>query len=416
MINLRAEIISIGTELLLGEIINTNAQYIARELASLGIDVYHQSVIGDNETRLSEAFETAFKRSDVVITTGGLGPTKDDMTKETAASFFGKKLIPHEESLKKIEAYFKGRGLNVNEGNRKQGYFPEGSIVLPNPNGTAPACIIEDRNKKLILLPGPPKEMIPLFEAEVLPYLKKFQDKFFSFKVLNVCGIGEGEMEEVIMDIVDRQTNPTVAPYAKPNGLTLRIAASGHTQEEADELVQPMEEQIKERLGLNIYGEDDISLEEVVAEILIEKQLTISIAESCTGGFLSGRLVNYPGISSVFMEGIITYSNESKVKYLGVNPETIEKYGAVSEEVAREMAEGICKSAHTNIGLSVTGLAGPGGGSEDKPIGLVYVGICINGVTTVKELNLGGSRNRIRSLTTTYALDLLRREVMNLSL
>jgi len=415
VVNLKAEIISVGTELLLGEIVNTNAQYIAKELADLGIDVYHQSVVGDNAARLSEAYRVAFERSDLIITTGGLGPTKDDMTKETAAQFLNRELIPHEESLKIIEDYFSRRGLPVNDGNRKQGYFPEGSTILPNPNGTAPACIVEDNNNKLILLPGPPREMIPLFETQVIPYLKKYQDKVFSFKVLNICGIGEGHMEEIIMDIVDNQTNPTVAPYAKAHALTLRIAASGRTKEEAERLIVPVEKQIRDRLGDNIYGEGDTTLESVVAELLIKKKLTIAVAESCTGGLLCGRLINYPGISSVFMEGAITYSNQSKIKLLGVKPETLEKYGAVSQEVAKEMADGIYKTANTNIGISITGVAGPGGGTETKPVGLIYIGICINGTTKVKKVNLNGSRNRVRNLITTNALDLLRREIINLS-
>lgn len=413
---MKAEIISVGTEILLGEIVNTNAQYIAKELASLGIDVYHQSVVGDNPARLKEAYKVAFERSDLVITTGGLGPTKDDLTKEVAAEFLNRELVPDAQSLKTIEEYFTKRGLSVNEGNRKQGYFPEGSIILPNPNGTAPACIIEENNKKLVLLPGPPKEMVPLLENEVMPYLKKYQDKVFAFKVLNICGIGEGHMEEIIMDIVEKQTNPTVAPYAKANGLTLRIAASAATQEEAEKLIIPVEKEIRARLGDNIYGEGDSALEDVVAQLLIKNKLTIATAESCTGGLLSGRLINYPGISSVFMEGVVTYSNQSKIKLLNVKPETLEKYGAVSEEVAKEMAEGIYKTANTNIGVSVTGIAGPEGGTENKPVGLVYLGICINGATKVKKINLSGNRNRIRHFITTSALDLIRREIINLSI
>lgn len=412
---MKAEIISIGTELLLGEIVNTNAQYIAKELASLGIDVYHQSVVGDNVGRLYEAYRVAFQRADLIITTGGLGPTKDDMTKEIAAEFLNRKLVPHNESLKIIEEFFSKRNLPVNDGNRKQGYFPDGAIILPNPNGTAPACIVEHNDKKLILLPGPPREMVPLFEAEVIPYLKKYQDKVFVFKILNISGIGEGHMEEIIMDIVDNQTNPTVAPYAKTQGLTLRIAASGFTYEEAEKLIVPVEKQIRDRLGDNVYGEGDTTLEAVVAELLIENKLTIATAESCTGGLLSGRLINYPGISSVFMEGVVTYSNQSKIRLLDVKPETLEKYGAVSQEVAKEMAEGIYKAAGTSIGISVTGIAGPAGGTETSPVGLAYIGICIEGTTKVKKLNLSGDRNRIRSMITTSALDLLRREIINFS-
>ncbi|HZX20875.1 MAG TPA: competence/damage-inducible protein A [Clostridia bacterium] len=409
---MRAEIIAVGTELLLGETVNTNAQYIARELANLGIDTYYQSVVGDNVERLYEAYKIAFGRADLVITTGGLGPTKDDITKEVAAQFLNKKMVPHEESLEAIHEFFAKRGLPVNDGNRKQGYFPEGSIVLPNSVGTAPACIIEDKNIKLILLPGPPRENVPLFETHIIPYLQKYRDKVFVSRTLNVTGIGEGQMEEMIMDIIENQTNPTVAPYSKARAITIRIAASASTREEAERLIAPVENQIRDRLGIYVYGEGNINLEAVVGELLIEKRLTIATAESCTGGLLSARLVNYPGISSVFMEGIVSYSNQSKVRLLGVQPETLERHGAVSEEVAREMAEGVRRIAGTDIGVSVTGVAGPDGGSETHPVGLAYIGICINGVTKVKKINTSGSRSRIRNRLANTALDLIRREIL----
>ena len=412
MAGLKAEIIAVGTELLLGETVNTNAQYIARELANLGIDTYYQSVVGDNVERLLKAYKIAFDRADLVITTGGLGPTKDDITKEVAARFLNKKMVPHEESLKAIQEFFAKRGLSVNDGNRKQGYFPEGSIILPNLVGTAPACIIEDKDVKLILLPGPPRENIPLFETHIIPYLQKYRDKAFVSKTLNVTGIGEGQMEEMIMDIIENQTNPTVAPYSKARAITIRIAASAPTREEAEKLITPVENQIRDRLGIYVYGEGNISLEAVVAELLIEKGLTIATAESCTGGLLSARLVNYPGISSVFMEGIISYSNQSKVRLLGVKPETLGKYGAVSEEVAKEMAEGVRRIAGTDIGVSITGVAGPDGGTETHPVGLAYIGICINGVTKIKKINTSGSRSRIRNRLANTALDLIRREIL----
>lgn len=409
---MKAEIISIGTELLLGEIVNTNAQYIARELANLGINVYYQSVVGDNGDRLEKAFEEAFQRSDLVITTGGLGPTVDDMSKEVVAKFLNREMVPHEESLRAIEDYFTKRGLAVNNGNRKQGYFPQGAIVLPNLNGTAPACIIEEGDKKLILLPGPPREMIPLFEDQVIAYLQKYQDKVFAFKVLNITGIGEGQMEEAIMDIVENQTNPTVAPYSKAQGLTLRIAASAASEAEAKKLIEPMEKQIRDRLGICVYGEGNTSLEAVVGQLLIDRGLTIATAESCTGGLLSARLINYPGISSVFMQGVTTYSNESKIKLLGLREETLREFGAVSENTAREMAEAIRRISNTNIGLSITGVAGPGGGTEKTPIGLAYIGLCINGTSKVKKVNSGGDRARVRNMVTNMALDFLRREIM----
>jgi len=409
---MKAEILAVGTELLLGDIVNTNGQYIAKRLADMGIFVYHQSVVGDNVERLKEAYKLAFNRADLVIATGGLGPTKDDLTKETAAEFFERNLILHEESLEFIKSYFEKMNRTLNEGNRKQAYLPEGAKVLPNDNGTAPGCVIEEDSKILILLPGPPKEMIPMFEKQVVPYLLKFQEGVLESKVLRILGIGEGHMAEKISDIIDNQANPTVAPYAKEGEVTLRITAKGETKEKADELIEPVEKAIRERLGEDIYGEGESTIEEVVAEILINRGLTIATAESCTGGLLAGKLINYPGISSVFIEGAITYSNEAKMARLNVNKETLDAFGAVSKETAAEMAQGIAMSAGTDIGISVTGIAGPGGGTEEKPVGLVYIGLCINGEVKTKELRLSGDRQKVRNRTVMNALDFLRRELI----
>lgn len=409
---MKAEIIAVGTEILLGDIINTNAQYIARQLADMGILVYHQSVIGDNPKRLKEEYETAFKRSDIVIATGGLGPTKDDLTKETAGEYFNKKLILHKESLTKIEDYFKKMGKGINEGNRKQAYFPEGSIILPNAHGTAPGCIIDEGGKILIMLPGPPREMGPMFINQVVPYLSKYQDGILFSKVLRICGIGEGHMEEMIIDIINSQTNPTVAPYAKEGETILRITARAKDDDEAKALILPVEKMIRDRLGENIYGVDDDTIEAVTAKLLLNKKLTISTAESCTGGFIASKLINYPGISEVFMEGAVTYSNDAKMNRLGVKKETLERYGAVSSQIAEEMAIGIAKTSNTDIGLSVTGIAGPDGGTKEKPVGLVYVGLYIKGEVKTLELNLSGDRQYIRHRTAIKALDWLRREII----
>ncbi len=408
---MKAEILAVGTELLLGDILNTNAQYLARELADLGISVYYQSVVGDNSERLKKAYEIAFNRADLVITTGGLGPTEDDLTKEIAGEYFNKKLILDENSLDKIKEYFKMYKRPLGKGNIKQAYFPKGSIVLPNDHGTAPGCIVEKHEKVLILLPGPPREVIPMFENYVKPYLLKYQEGVLVSKVLRICGIGESHMEEQIKDIVASQTNPTVAPYAKEGEVTLRITAKGKTLEEAEDLIAPVKKEIYSRLGEFIYGEGNTTLEEEIAKVLIHKNKTIAVAESCTGGLISSKFINFSGISSVFMEGMVTYSNEAKIHRLNVKKETLEKYGAVSKETAIEMAEGISKTANTDIGLSVTGIAGPNGGSEEKPVGLVYIGIYINGQVKVKELFLKGDRNRIRNLAVVRALDFLRKEI-----
>lgn len=410
---MRAEILCVGTELLLGDIVNTNAQYLSRRLADLGISVYHQSVVGDNVERLKKEFEEAFTRADLVITTGGLGPTPDDLTKETGADYFNKNMVLDRDSLDKLNSYFIKKGKEELKGNNiKQAYFPEESVILPNNHGTAPGCVIEENNKVLIVLPGPPREMKPMFENSVVPFLKKYSKGILKSKVLRICGIGEGIMAEKISDIINDSINPTVAPYAKEWEVTLRITSKADTEEEASKLIEPVESEIRRRLGENIYGEDETSLEEVIGKILISKNLTISTAESCTGGLIASRLVDYPGISSVFLEGAVTYSNGAKINRLKVKEETLENFGAVSEETAREMAEGIAKTSGTNIGLSTTGVAGPGGGTVEKPVGLVYVGLYINGNVQVKKLELSGTREMIRRRTTITALDWLRRELI----
>jgi nicotinamide-nucleotide amidase len=411
---MRAEIIAVGTELLLGDIVNSNAQYIAKELAVLGIGVYRQTVVGDNEERLLYALEEAFKSSDIVITSGGLGPTKDDLTKEVCAKYLGKELCCHEASYNEIKEYFIKTGREFKGYNEKQAYFPADAVVLKNEHGTAPGCIMEDGGRTIINLPGPPREMIPMFKNSVEPYLRQFtQDGLFS-KTLRILGIGESHMAEKLEDIIEAQSNPTIAPYAKEYDVTLRITARACSEAEAATLIEPVEVKIRERLGEDIYGEGEVSIEEVVGKMLVDKGLTISTAESCTGGLVAGRLINYPGISSVFMEGVVTYSNEAKMKRLGVKSETLELHGAVSEETAREMAEGIARAARTDIGISITGIAGPGGGTKEKPVGLVYAGLFIKDKAYVKKFNFHGSREAVRNRTVTNTLDWLRRELNKL--
>lgn len=406
---MKAEIIAIGTEILLGDIVNSNAQYLAQELATLGIDMYYQQVVGDNEARIIHAFDEAYSRSDIIITTGGLGPTDDDLTKEVAAKYFNKKLLPDDRAIEKIKNYFKFRERKMTENNLKQGLIPEASLIINNNNGTAPGVIIKENNKIMIILPGPPKEMKPMFEETVRPYLQKKADSILVSKVIKILGIGESAVAEELKDIVDAQTNPTIAPYAKEVGVMLRITAKAGNKEEALKLIAPIEEEIKNRLGDNIYATEDISIEDVVAKLLIEKKLTISTAESCTGGMIASTLINYPGISEVFLEGAVTYSNEAKHKRLGVKNETLEKYGAVSEETAREMAIGIAKTAKTDVSIVTTGIAGPEGGTPEKPVGLVYLGVYVQGEVTVKRCIFSGNRSRVRLQATTAGLDMLRR-------
>lgn len=412
---MKAEILCVGTEILLGDIVNTNAQFISRQLANLGIEVFHQSVVGDNPDRLLEELENGFKRSDIIITTGGLGPTPDDLTKETGAKFFNRELILDKNSLENLKEHFSKMGRSYSKGNNiKQAYFPKGSKILPNPHGTAPGCAIEENGKIMIILPGPPKEVAPMFNNYVKPFLKKYSSKIIKSKTLRLCGIGEGVMAEMASDIIKNSTNPTVAPYAKEEDTILRITAEASTEDDALKLINPVEIQLKKIFGINIYGEDDIKMEEVLGKMLTDKKFTISSAESCTGGMIAAKLVNYPGISEVFKEGAVTYSNEAKINRLGVKKTTLDKYGAVSYETAREMAEGIAKTSNTDIGISTTGIAGPGGGSTEKPVGLVYMGLYIRGRVQAKKFQYFGSRNTVRKRATMSALDWVRREILSI--
>lgn len=418
---MKAEIISVGTELLLGDIVNTNSQYIAKELASIGIEVYHQSTVGDNVDRLYECFKESLERSDVVITTGGLGPTTDDLTKEVAAKYFGQELKLHEPSWEYIKSLIESRGKKVAPNNKKQAYFPESAIVLKNNNGTAPGAILRQDNKAIIVLPGPPREMVAMFNESVMPYLKQFtEDKLIS-KTLRLYGIGESDLELEILDIINEQSNPTVALYAKEMEVTIRITAKVKDKEEAVRLIKPVVDKIRERVGQFVYTYDDIYtgesknvLEEVAAKLLVDKDLKIAVAESCTGGMVSSVLIDYPGISSVFVEGCVTYSNEAKIKRLGVKEETLDKFGAVSEETAIEMAEGVAEGLNADIGISTTGIAGPGGGSEEKPVGLVYTAITIKGETKVYKNIYSGDRQKIRTRATRDILNNLRIELLKL--
>ncbi|CEN74734.1 competence damage-inducible protein A [[Clostridium] sordellii] len=405
---MKAEIITVGTEILLGDIVNTNSQFLAKELASLGLDVYYQSTVGDNESRLMDTLNESLDRSDIIITTGGLGPTNDDITKEVAAKCFNQELVFYNDIWKDIKQYFEKIGVEPTENNKKQAYFPKDCIILNNSNGTAPGAILKKENKMIIVLPGPPKEMIPMFNNELKKYLENLTDYKLISRTLRFFGIGESELEDKLSDIINNQTNPTIAPYAKEGEVTLRITAKSYTKDDADNLIDEVENKIKTLVGKYLYGYGETTLEETVAKLLVEKNLTIAVSESCTGGMVSSTLIDYPGISQVFMEGCVTYSNEAKMSRLGVKKETLDSFGAVSTETAIEMAKGVAMNLKTNVGLSTTGIAGPGGGTAEKPVGLVYIGLYINGKTKVKKLNLAGSREKIRVKATKEALNFLR--------
>ena len=410
---MKGEIIAVGTELLLGNIVNTNAQYLSQKLADLGIDVYYHVVVGDNLKRLTETIKTSLERSDLVITSGGLGPTVDDLTKEGVSQALGLKLLPDEESIEKIKKMFNSTGRLMTENNIKQGYIPEGAVVLENNNGTAPGVLIEKNGKIVIMLPGPPKELYPMFENKVLPYLKAKANSTIRSKVLRVIGVGESAVEHMLKDIFDSQANPTIAPYAKDGEVHLRITAKTGIPEEADRLIAEMEQKVRAILGDNIYGCNEETLEEAVLKLLQEKNLTISLAESCTGGLVASRLTDIPGASASLISGVVSYSNESKINILKVREDTIRKYGAVSPQTAEEMAVGAKRLSNTDIGLSITGIAGPDGGSAEKPVGLCYIGIAAGNSVNVQKIMLTGNRNRIRWSSSSRALDFLRRELLS---
>lgn len=409
------ELISVGTEILLGNIVNTNAAYLAEQCALLGCSLYRQSVIGDNEGRMEELIRQAVGRSDIVILTGGLGPTKDDLTKEVTAKVFGKELYMDEHSRERIEGFFQRRGGKITENNWKQAMLPEGAIVLDNDNGTAPGLIIENKEngKTAILLPGPPNEMKPMFEKDVAPYLRQLSPEGIYSRMVKICGIGESAAETMVADLMDAQTNPTLAPYAKTGEVHFRITAKARTEEEAEEMMQPLLEEMKNRFGNAIFTiEEKVTLEEAIVELLKERKMTLTTAESCTAGKLAGRIMNVAGASEVYNEGYITYANAAKEKLLGVKHETLETYGAVSEQTAAEMAIGAAKAAQADAALSVTGIAGPGGGTPEKPVGLVYIGCYVNGNVTVKKCLFTGNREKNRDSSVVQALTLLRSELL----
>lgn len=407
-----AELISVGIELLLGNIINTNAAYLSEQLAALGFSVYFETTVGDNEARLELALKTALERADVVLLSGGLGPTEDDLTKETAAKVLGLSCREDKEVKKAITEYFERRKLGtITKNNWKQAMVPEGADVLQNPNGTAPGLILRNRDgqKHVILLPGPPGELIPLFEEQVVPYLQKLTSSVICSKTVKIFGLGESMVEDRICDLIDGQTNPTIAPYAKTGEVHLRVTAQASSEEEAEKLLQPVCDELIGRFPDHVYTTDEKeTLEENIAALLREQQFTLTTAESCTGGLLSGRIVGAAGVSQVFRQGFVTYSNEAKMQLLGVRESTLAEHGAVSKETAQEMAEGAAKAAQADVALSVTGIAGPDGGTEEKPVGLVYIGCYLDGKTYVRKCNFSGNRQKIREQSVAYALCLLR--------
>lgn len=407
-----AELIAVGTELLLGNIANTDAQMISEGLSQLGINVYYHTVVGDNPQRVRDAVEIARKRADILITTGGLGPTCDDLTKVAIAQAFGKELVFHEESAQRIRDRFAALGRPITENNYQQAMIPEGATVLPNDWGTAPGVAFEADGTHVILLPGPPRECEMMFRHRAVPYLKALADGVIVSRTIKTFGIGESAAEAKLRDLMNALHNPTLAPYAKPTGTELRITAHAQTEEEALALIVPIEDQVKERLGDVVIGVDVSSLEEVCLALLKEKGLTVGTAESCTGGLIAKLLTDLPGSSAVFRGGVVSYCDAVKAGALGVPYDLLDQYGAVSAQVAEAMALGAREALGCDIALSATGVAGPDSDDRGNPVGLVYLGIAWAGGCHVAVYQGGKvERERIRRQSAQTALDLLRRHL-----
>ena len=408
------ELVSVGTELLLGNIVNTNARYLSEKCAMLGLSVYYQTTVGDNEERLAEVIKTALNRSDIVILNGGLGPTEDDLTKETCAKVMGLPLVTDQHTEERLKEYYKGRKKeDLPESNWKQAVIPEGAVVFDNGNGTAPGLVVEQNGKTVILVPGPPNELYPMMEKQICPYLQKKNEEVILSQMVKICGFGESKVEEMILDLIDKQTNPTLATYAKQGEVHLRVTARAATEEEAKKLLKPMVKEIKKRFGEAVYTTDEKeTLTDVVVKLLKKHEMTVTTAESCTGGLLAGTLVGVPGVSEVFREGFVTYSNKAKRKLLDVSKSTLKKYGAVSAQTAKEMAKGGVFATDADICVAITGLAGPDGATPEKPIGLVYIACYMNDKVHVEEFRFKGDRQKIRERSVVQALDVLRRSIL----
>lgn len=404
-----AEIISVGTELLLGNIVNTNAAYLAEKCAGMGLSCYYQTVVGDNEERLTQVLKVAVTRSDIVLLSGGLGPTEDDLTKETAAKVMGRELVLNEKCKEHIVSVFGKKGIDPTENNWKQAMVPEGAKILPNANGTAPGVIIEEKHTHVILLPGPPQELIPMFEEYVVPYLNNMQPCVIYSQTVKICGVSESGAETTVKDLIDAQSNPTIATYAKTGEVHIRVTARAEDEKAARKLIKPVVKELKARFGNDIYStEEDTTLEKAVVDLLLANSLTVACAESCTGGLLSARLINVPGVSEVYKSGYVTYSNKAKRKILNVKKPTLQKFGAVSAQTAEEMVKGTAFVSRADVAVAVTGIAGPDGGTTDKPVGLVYIACNVKGAVTVKEFRFSGSRAAIRESSVSAALTLMR--------
>lgn len=414
-----AELIAVGTELLLGSIANTDAQMISQRLSAMGITVLHHTVVGDNPQRLAQALETARDRADIIITTGGLGPTYDDLTKQTICQVFGRELELHEDILEDLKTWFQTKmGKKMPENNIQQAMLPVDCTIFDNPVGTAPGCAFVEDGVHVLMLPGPPFECRYMFEHRAAPYLEKLTDGVIVSHEIKVFGMGESAVEEALHEPMTTLTNPTLAPYAKTNECMVRATARAESREKAEELLTPLVREVCETLGDVVYGVDVGSLEEVVSGLLAERGLTLAAAESCTGGLLSKRMTDLPGASKVFRGGVVSYVNDVKANVLGVPREVLEQYGAVSGETARAMAEGCRRVCGSDLAVSLTGVAGPERDDWGNEVGTVYAALAGPEETICKKLTCGRGRgrDRVRTAAASNALDLIRRFLLKLPL
>jgi nicotinamide-nucleotide amidase len=412
---MHGEIICVGTELLLGDIIDTNSAFLSKELSKYGIDIYYISSIGDNNARIKEAIINASQRSQFIFLTGGLGPTGDDLTKEALCEALEISLYEDQNEVNRIRNYFKNRQIEMPANNLKQALVPEGAIILENSLGTASGILLEKNQKYYILLPGPPKEMKQIFTKRVIPWLNSkigAKGSFLLSETLKFIGISESLFDWEIKDIFKSQINPTIGILARKNGeIHCRLTAKVSSQEEFKRITAPVKKQILHRLGQFYFASDDTRIEEVIGDLLNKKGLTISTAESCTGGLLAERITDIPGSSNYYWGSVVAYDNSAKKNVLGVPEDALEKYGAVSAETALAMAKGVNKLLQTDLSLAITGIAGPLGGTEDKPVGLVYIALVGENINICEKFIFSGTRNDIRWLSTNWAFYLLKRSI-----